>query len=187
MEFGNNLVANILAGIILAVLLGGASLVFRRYIRRYIRHLFRMEIELNLTFYNGGGVIEMRPNAIGKYPGTYVRFKLKNSSDSAVDLDHSYLHLIVDRTTNLIVTPMDSKSENGMVHFQIPLKSVIPRGSFSLESYLQQPATEFFWTVGADSSPRDMEIYYFFQTSTTYYPERVTFNTDDSVQVGTCG
>jgi hypothetical protein len=188
-EFFNNLFSSVLAGLILAAFLGIFGYLSTNYIRRYIRRLFHAEIQLELAFNNSSGVMERIPTN-GRYVTTYFRLMLKNKSGTAVNLEHAYLHLIVDTaTSNLgIDARLDTKIENGLVHFQIPLKGLIPKGSFGLEYFLQNSSTTFFLgnNVSLPLITTDLPVYYFFQTSTAYYPEGVTFNEDDSVVTESC-
>jgi len=188
-DFLNNLSSSVLAGFILAASLGIFGYLSKNYIRRYVRQLFHTEIQLELAFRNSGDVMERIPTN-GRYVMTYFRLMLKNKSDTAVDLEHAYLHLILDTAASnfSIDSMLDTRVENGLTHFQIPLKGLIPKGSFGLEYFLRNSAVTFFLSnnVNLPRTPRDIPVYYFFQTSTAYYPEGVTFNEDDSVTIESC-
>jgi hypothetical protein len=186
-EFLDNFFSGVAAGIVLAALIALFGYLSRKAVGKYIRGILHIEVQLELSFFNSGNTMTMlRHN--NRYLPTHTRFTIKNGSETAVDLSHAYLHLIIDTASSgfNIDTQVDSSNENNLRHFRIPLKGQIPKGPFSLQTYLQLPGTGFEVGGTGNIAAREVPLYYFFQTTNAYYPENVEFDENEFVVPRSC-
>lgn len=188
-EFWNSFSSSVFAGLAITAILGSFGFIFKKYVRGYIRQFFHIEVQLELNFQDSGPVMELPPTN-GRYITTYFQLRIKNKSDVPVNLDHAYLHLIYEvGNPSVVIEPLpDNKNENGLKHFQIPLKGLVSKGSFNLRAFLQTNQTSFYLNGDTNiaRTPRDLPIYYYFQTSTAYFPENLKFNEDEFAVTSTC-